>query len=129
MEIQSYQDLLVWQKAMDLVVACYELASKLPLSESHGLAPGIQRKARQIPSYIADGLGRGNTSEYLSRLSFVHGSLMTLESDLLTTRRLSFLTPDEIAPILNRCTERGKMRKGLMRSVRGRSHCFLLPDP
>ncbi len=122
MEINSYQDLLVWQKAMDLVVACYEVVSHLPLSESHGLASDIQRKARQIPSYIADGFGRGNTAEYVSRLSFAHGSLMALETDLLTTTRLSFLTPEEIAPLLNRCTEIGKMLNGLMRSLRGRSY-------
>lgn len=121
MIINSYQDLLVWQKAMDLVVACYELASKLPLSESHGLASDIQRKARQIPSYIADGFGRGNTNEYLSRLSFAHGSLMALETDILTTTRLSFLTPEEIAAVLARCTEIGKMLNGLMRSLRGRN--------
>lgn len=121
MEINSYQDLLVWQKAMDLVVACYELADKLPLSESHGLASDIQRKARQIPSYIADGFGRGNTNEYLSRLSFAHGSLMALETDILTTTRLSFLTSEEVAAVLNRCTEVGKMLNGLMRSLRGRN--------
>ena len=47
---------------------------------------------------------------------------MALETDLLTTTRLSFLTPKEIEPILNRCTEIGKMLNGLMRSLRGKSY-------
>ncbi len=122
MEIQSYQDLQVWQKAMDLVVACYEITNRLPASETHGLVGDIHRKVRQIPSYIADGQGRGNTTEYLSRLSFAHGSLMALETDILTTTRLSFLTQKEIEPILNRCAEVGRMLNGLMKSLRSRGY-------
>ena len=37
MSIQSYRDLLVWQKAMDLVVACYQFVSSLPKNETYGL--------------------------------------------------------------------------------------------
>lgn len=122
MEIQSYQDLVVWQKAMDLVVACYEITNRLPTSETHGLASDIHRKVRQIPSYIADGHGRGNTAEFLTRLSFAHGSLMALETDFLTTVRLSFLTPKDIEPILSRCAEVGRLLNGLMRSLRSKGY-------
>jgi four helix bundle protein len=118
MSVQSYRDLQVWQKAMDLVVACYQLTAKLPQTEIYGLASDIQRKARQIPSYIADGHGRGQTAEYLSRLSLAHGSMMALETDLLTADRLSFLTMEEIEPLLSRCAEVGRMLHGLMRSLR-----------
>jgi four helix bundle protein len=122
MEIQSYQDLLVWQKAMDLVVACYEITNQLPASETPGLVGDIHRKVRQIPSYIADGHGRGNTNEYLTRLSFAHGSLMALETDILTTTRLSYLTQAEIEPILGRCAEVGRMLNGLLRSLRSKGY-------
>ena len=122
MEIQSYQDLLVWQKAMDLVVACYEITNRLPASETHGLSGDLHRKVRQIPSFIADGHGRGNTNEFLTRLSYAHGSLMALETDLLTTVRLLFLTPEEVALLLNRCAEVGRMLNGLIRSLKSRGY-------
>jgi len=122
MRVQSYRDLQVWQKSMELVVACYQLTVRLPSSEVFGLGSDIQRKARQIPAAIADGHGRENVGEYLSRLSFAHGSLMALETDLLAANRLSFLSMKEIEPVLDQCAEVGRMLHGLMRSLRsGRS--------
>lgn len=119
MVIQSYRDLKVWQKAMELVSACYEFTRRLPESEVFGLTSDIRRRVRQIPSAIADGHGRGNTSEYLSRLSFAHGTLMALETDLLTVNQLGLLPLPEVEPLLQQCAELGKMLHGLMRSLRG----------
>ena len=55
MSIRSYRDLQVWQKAMDLVVVCYQLTEKLPPSENFGLSSRIKNFAGNVPSYIADG--------------------------------------------------------------------------
>jgi len=53
MKIQSYRDLLVWQKAMDLVVDCYRFVSDLPKNEAYGLISQTQRAAASIPANIA----------------------------------------------------------------------------
>jgi four helix bundle protein len=53
--IQSYRDLKVWQKAMDVVVECYKLTDKLPPSENFSLVSGIRRAAILVASNIADG--------------------------------------------------------------------------
>ena len=55
MIIKSYRDLLVWQKAVDLVTCCYALTKLLPRSETYGLAGQIQRAAVSIPANIAEG--------------------------------------------------------------------------
>ena len=52
MSIRSYRDLLVWQKAMDLVVVCYQLTEKLPPSENFGLSSRIKNFASNVPSYL-----------------------------------------------------------------------------
>jgi four helix bundle protein len=119
MEVQSYRDLLVWQKAMDLVVICYRLAEKLPASESFGLGTDIKRQARLVPSYIADGKGRKLLAEYISKLSPAHGSLMALETDLLLTERLGFLTMTDIEPALDLSSQVGKMLNKLITKLRG----------
>ena len=118
MAIQSYRDLLVWQKAMDLVVLSYGLADKLPPSEMYSLAGSIRRASSSVPSYIADGFGREQTSEYLSRLSVAYGSLMALETHLLTTERLSFFTMQELEPALSLSAEVGRMLNGLMNRLK-----------
>ena len=56
--ITNYRDLVVWQKAMDLVTFAYRLARELPASELYGLRSQIQRAAVSIPANIAEGQGR-----------------------------------------------------------------------
>ena len=119
MPIQNYRDLLVWQKSMDLVVVCYQLTEKLPPSENFGLSSRIKNFASNVPSYIADGSGRKTNSEYFSRLSLAHGSLMSLETQLLIIDRLKFLLMEEIEPALSLASEVGKMLNGLMNKVGG----------
>ena len=57
MTVNSYRDLRVWQKAMDLVVASYQLTKQFPQSELYGLMSQIQRAAVSIPANIAEGHG------------------------------------------------------------------------
>jgi len=57
-KIESFQDLVVWQKSMDLVIECYQLVQRLPPNEQYGLASQIRRAAVSIPAIIAEGFGR-----------------------------------------------------------------------
>jgi four helix bundle protein len=118
-DIQSYRDLKVWQKAMDLVVECYNLTEKLPPSENFGLTSGIRRAAILVASYVADGKGRNNTAEYLQKLSAASGTLKFLETQILVVGRLKYLPTGEIEPSLGLSDEVGKMLTKLTQSLRG----------
>ena len=74
--VKSYRDLLVWQKAMDLVEESYSVASQLPKTETFGLVSQIQRAAVSVPANIAEGHGRQHLGDYLHHLSIANGSLM-----------------------------------------------------
>jgi len=50
--IKNYQDLEVWQKAMDLVLDCYRITKKFPRNETYGLANQLQRAAVSVPANI-----------------------------------------------------------------------------
>lgn len=117
--IQSYRDLHVWQKAMDMVVECYKLTEKLPASETYGLIGSIRRGCVLVPSYIADGKGRDTVGEYLQKLSGASGSLKLLETHLLVVDRLGYLPMSEIEPSLDLCDQVGKMLTKLTQSLRG----------
>jgi four helix bundle protein len=118
-KIESYRDLHVWQKAMDLIVECYKLTDKLPPSENFGLISGIRRAAILVASYIADGKGRNNIAEYLQKLSAASGSLKFLETQVLVVDRLKYLPMSEIEPSLGLCDEVGKMLTRLTQNLRG----------
>jgi four helix bundle protein len=117
--IQSYRDLHVWQKAMDLVVECYKLTEKLPPAEIYGLTSSIRRSCILVPANIADGKGRDSVGEYLQKISAASGSLKLLETHLLVADRLKYLPMSEIEPSLDLCDQIGKMLTRLAQSLRG----------
>jgi four helix bundle protein len=79
-KIESFQDLVVWQKSMDLVTECYQLVQRLPQSEQYGLASQMRRAAVSIPANIAEGFGRWHSKEFIHFLLVANGSLKELET-------------------------------------------------
>jgi four helix bundle protein len=118
--VTGYRGLLVWQKAMDLVEACYQLSDKLPRSEEFGLRAQIRRAAVSIPSNIAEGQGRSATREYLRYLAIAHGSLMELETQAQVVGRLGYAPSADIDRILESSAEVGRMLNALITRLRAR---------
>jgi len=88
MTVRSYQDLEVWQKAMDLVVMCYQATKNFPKSEVYGLASQLQRAAVSIPANIAEGRERKYSKEFVQHLSIAYSSLAELETHIQIAQRL-----------------------------------------
>jgi four helix bundle protein len=61
---KSYQDLVAWQKAMDLVTDVYKVTGAFPKEEVYGLASQLRRAAVSVPSNIAEGQGRKGDGEF-----------------------------------------------------------------
>lgn len=120
MEITSYKDLLVWQKAMNLVELIYSATADFPRSEEFGLAAQMRRAAISIPSNVAEGNVRKSTKEYHRFLSIALGSVAELETQVEIARRLRFMPEAEALLISQKSQEVGKMLNGLRRSLYGR---------
>lgn len=87
---QTYKELTVWQKSMDLVVAIYKLTEQFPNSETYGLVSQMRRSAVSIPSNIAEGRRRGSRKEYRQFLIIAYSSGAELETQVEIAKRLSF---------------------------------------
>ena len=120
MGIKSYRDLEVWQKAMDMVVDCYQVAGKVPRNELYGLAGQLQRASVSVPSNIAEGRARQHTKELLHYLSMAYGSLAEVETLMQIAERLGYIDSSEVCRILDQTAEIGRMINGLCRSIRKR---------
>jgi four helix bundle protein len=120
MAIESYRDLLVWQKAMGLVVECYRLSDLFPKTEMYGLASQLRRAAVSIPANIAEGHGREHLGDYLHHLSFANGSLMEVETHLLLAEKLSFLESKQVNQVLVASAEVDRILAGLIRSLKNK---------
>jgi len=86
--IESYRGLIVWQKAMDLVVELYILTEKFPKEEIYGLTSQMRRAAVSIPSNIAEGRSRGSRKEFRQFLLMAYGSGSELETQIEIAKRL-----------------------------------------
>ena len=115
--INSYRDLLIWQVAIDIAVACYEATKSLPPSELYGLTSQIRRAATSIPANIAEGYGRESRAAFIQFLRIAHGSLKELETHLFLATKLDLLVDDVSGAILYRTDELGRMLRGMNRSL------------
>ena len=117
-EVRRYQDLVVWQKAMDFVVACYAVSRNFPSSEKFGHSSQLQRAAVSIPANIAEGQGRQHTAEFIQFLCIAYGSLMEAETHLQIAQRLGYLDNLVLKELLMQSAEVGRLLNGLLRSLR-----------
>ena len=103
----------MWQKALDLVVAGYQLTKRFPDREKYGLSSQLQRAAVSVPANIAEGHGRRATRAYLNHLSIANGSLAELETHVFLAMRLGYVTDDDLTPSLSLIEEVRRMLASL----------------
>ncbi len=80
MYIESYKELKVWKKSIDLVKEIYKITNKFPKEEIYVLVSQMRRAAISIPSNIAEGYKRKNLKEYIQFLSIAEASAAELET-------------------------------------------------
>lgn len=120
-KINSYKDLLVWQKSINLVEKVYLVTKIFPKDEIFGLTSQIKRSAISIPSNIAEGTGRSTRKDYLQFLHIAYGSLLELETQLLIAKNLGFAKQEEYGMLAEQILEISKMLKSLIKSLQSRT--------
>ena len=115
---QGYQDLLVWQRAMELVAGVYDATRQWPKEEQFGLVAQVRRAAVSVPSNIAEGHGRSGAREYLHHGSVAFGSLCELETQILIAKRLQYLDAARSGPLLHLIGDVRRLLLGLIRRLR-----------
>jgi four helix bundle protein len=117
MASRNYQDLIAWQRAMDLVEAVYRASESMPIEERFGLTSQMRRAAVAIPANIAEGQGGRTCGEFLNQLSVAHGSVRELETHAILAGRLKHLPQDTVTSLLTRASEVGRLVTGLAKSL------------
>jgi four helix bundle protein len=117
MPVQSYRDLIAWQKAMELGVSVYTCTQTFPKVETYGLISQMRRAAVSVPSNIAEGHARISTGEFRQFLGHALGSLVEIETQVLIGERLSYIDAEKSNGLLARTTELGKILNSLLGSL------------
>ncbi len=118
MKVTTYKELLVWQKAMDLVEELYLLTEKFPKDELYGLMSQMQRAAVAIPSNIAEGYLRGHRKEYIQFLSISLASSAELETQILICKSLKKFNSLDFAKVDSLLNEVMKMLFVMIRRMK-----------
>lgn len=117
----SIENLVVWQKAMDLVDAVYELSADWPRNEQFGLTNQARRSAVSVPSNIAEGHGRKRDGEFLRFISISYGSLMELKTQLMISERRKFSKEGQLKIALSLLDEVARLLHGLRKSLEAKA--------
>jgi four helix bundle protein len=117
MGLRSCKELLVWQKALKLVVETYRATANLPTEEKYGLKSQMQRAAVSIPANIAEGYGRSHRGDYLHHLSMAMGSLQEWDTHIEIVRSLGLLGEESIHCLQVCGDEVGRLLTRLIQSL------------
>ena len=109
----TYRDLKVWQRSIDLAEVTYRLTATFPAAETYGLTAQMRRASVSIASNIAEGWGRRSRKDYCRFVLVARGSNDELQTQLLIAERLGFGRGKELAEANALSDEIGKMLCGL----------------
>jgi four helix bundle protein len=114
--IQSFRDLEVWRKSMDLAERVYFVSKDFPQSETFGLTSQVRRAAVSIPSNIAEGKAVGG-QRYRRHVKIALGSNAELQTQIELAKRLNMFTEAAGNELLQQATEIGRMLAGLFKAL------------
>ena len=106
---ESFRELLVWQRAMEMTVAVYRCTEEFPAAERFGLISQLRRASVSVASNIAEGYGRSTRGEYTQFLGHARGSVSEVETQLEIAARLGFGAEKSRANAESLCNEVRRM--------------------
>lgn len=116
--ISSYKDLIVWKKAIQLVLEIYKLTALFPREEIYGVSSQLKRASVSIASNIAEGSIRGSKKDFSHFLRMASGSVAELETQIEICKNLPFGKKLEYNEIDGLAVEINKMLHGLIAKLK-----------
>ncbi|MHB8646515.1 MAG: four helix bundle protein [Thermomicrobiales bacterium] len=114
---KGYKDLIVWQRAKDLVEDVYRVTESRPTREAYSLTNQVRRSVVSIPANIAEGQGRSSAREFAHHVAIANGSLYETETHMLIAQRLRYLDKQTCDSLISQSAEVARLLNGLMRSL------------
>lgn len=119
-KINSFEDLLVWKKAIDVSVAVYKLTAKFPKEEIFGITSQLRRASNSISLNISEGSVK-STATFVLHLSHAKGSISELLSGFILSQKLDFISKHELDEMRVMLEEESKMINGLITAIKNKN--------
>lgn len=115
--MKSYKELIVWQKSVLFCTEIYKTTKEFPKDELYGIVSQMRRSSIAIPSNIAEGYCRGHRMEYIQFLRIAYSSGAELETQLLISCNIQYLSKEQYTDLILRLEEIMKMLNKLISSL------------
>jgi four helix bundle protein len=112
--VESYRDLKVWQRAIQMTLAVYRVTTGFPKEELFGLTGQVRRASVSVASNIAEGYGRGSKGEYKQFLGIARGSNLEVQTQLFLATELGFGDAGQLKAADGLSNEVSKMLNSLL---------------
>ncbi len=119
-QVYSHRDLVVWQRAMNLVDRVYDLADNFPALERFALASQLTRAAVSVPANIAEGRARSTAKDFANFLVMARSSLMETDTLLTVAPRRKYISEDAAKSISSDIVAINKMLSSLRNKIIGK---------
>ncbi|HNW57971.1 MAG TPA: four helix bundle protein [Bacteroidales bacterium] len=118
MSKHSWKDLIVWQKAHQLVIDIYKTANSFPESEKYNLTSQIKRAAVSVPTNIVEGHDRNSVNEFIRFLYISRGSLEEVRYLFLLAKDLGYANEITYQETERKCSEISILLNNLIKSIK-----------
>ena len=116
--MHNFKELIIWNKSMDITLDVYQETKKFPEEEKFNLVSQIRRSAVSIPSNIAEGAGRNSDKEFTQFLGIAKGSSFELQTQLIISNKLNFISDEKFEALNNAVEEVQKMISGFQSKLK-----------
>ena len=111
-----YTDLKAWQEAYKLGLSVYKITQNYPKEENFGITAQLRRAATSIAANLAEGNTRQSSKEFKHFISISRGSLAEVETWLMFSKDLEYISNDQYAELKSQAEIVGKLLFGLHKS-------------
>ena len=118
MKYNRFEELPVWQAAIELARRVYQLSKRPALRRDRNLRDQLERAAVSVSNNIAEGFERGTTQELLTFLYIARGSAGEVRSMLCLFEALFGALP-EFADLQSQISDLKSQAEGISRQLRG----------
>ena len=114
----SFKDLVVWQRSVEMSLAIYKLTKGFPADERFGLTNQLRRASVSVESYIAEGYGKSTRGEYIQFLGHARGAIGEVQTQLVIGHGLGLGTKESLRAAEGLSDEVGKMLVVIMNKLK-----------
>ena len=115
--MKTFRDLIVWQRAHELILEVYKSTKTFPTEEKYGLVLQLRRSAASIPTNIVEGYKRRSDKDYARFINIAEGSLEETKYHIILSYDLGYLSKEEYNKLFRLCEEIGKMLNSLYKKL------------